>query len=187
MSNAPQPSRREEFEIALICGLPLEYDAVSLLFDEFWDEDGDRYGRVAGDLNSYTTGSIGKYNVVLALLPHMGKVNAASATASIRSSYTGLRLALLVGICGGVPKKGDDEDEILLGDVIVSKTIVQYDFGKRYPDKFARKDAVEDNLGRSNKDIRGLFAILETELGAERLQQRTVHHLKMLQASAIHK
>src|SRR5262245_33230939 len=123
MSNPPQPSRREEFEIALICALQLEYDAVSLLFDEFWDEDGDRYGKATGDLNSYTTGRIGKYNVVLALLPRIGKVNAASATASVRSSYTSLRLALLIGICGGVPKKGKDEDdEVLLGDVVVSKT-----------------------------------------------------------------
>jgi nucleoside phosphorylase len=76
-----------------------------LLFDEFWDEDGDRYGRAVEDQNSYTTGRIGKYNVVLALLPQMGKVTAASSTASIRSSYTCLRLALLVGICGGFQKR----------------------------------------------------------------------------------
>lgn len=188
MSNPPRPSRREEFEFALICALPLEYNAVSLLFDKFWDEDGDHYGRAAGDPNTYTTGCIGKYNVVLALLPYMGKVNAASATASIRSSYTGLKLALPVGICGGVPKKGEGEDdEVLLGDVVISKTIVQYDFGRRYPNMLARKDTVDDNLGRPNKDIRSLLATLETELGLERLQQRTAHHLKMLQASAIRK
>jgi nucleoside phosphorylase len=180
-----QPSRREEFEIAIICALPLEYNAVSLLFDEFWDEDGDHFGRAAGDPNNYTTGRIGKYNVVLALLPHMGKVNAASAAASVQSSYTGLRLALLVGICGGVPKKGKGEDdEVLLGDVVISKTIVQYDFGRRYPDKFVQKDTVGDNLGRPNKDIRGLLAALETDIGLERLQQRTAHHLKELQVSA---
>jgi nucleoside phosphorylase len=186
MSNPLQPSHREEFEIALICALPLEYDAVSLLFDEFWDEDGDRYGRAAKDPNNYTTGRIGKYNVVLALLPHMGTVGAASAAASVRSSYTGLRLALLVGICGGVPKKGKGEDdEVLLGDVVISKTIVQYDLGRRYYDKFVRKDTIEDNLSRPNKDIRSLLAALETDLGLERLQRRTAHHLKELQVSAI--
>jgi nucleoside phosphorylase len=188
MIGPPQPSRREEFEFALICALTLEYNAVSLLFDEFWDEDGDRYGRAAGDPNTYTTGRIGKYNVVLVLLSHMGKVNAASAAASVRSSYTGLRLALLVGICGGVPKKGEaEDDEVLLGDVIISRTIVQYDLGRRYPHMFARKNTVEDNPGRQNKDIRGLLATLETELGLERLQQRTADHLKILQASAIRK
>jgi len=188
MSDPPRPYRREEFEIALICALPLEYNAVSLLFDEFWDDDGDRFGRASWDPNTYTTGRIGKYNVVLALLPQMGKVTAASAAASVRSSYTGLRLALLVGICGGVPRKSEGEDdEVLLGDVVVSKTIVQYDFGRRYPHMFSRKDTVEDNLGRQNKDIRSLLVALETELGLERLQQRTAHYLKMLQANAIHR
>ena len=65
---ASRPSRREDFEIAIVCALPLEYDAVSLLFDEFWDGEGDQYGRAAGDVNYYTTGCIGKHNVVLALL-----------------------------------------------------------------------------------------------------------------------
>ena len=142
-----KPSRREDFEVAIICALPLEYDAVSLVFDEFWDEDGDPYGRAVGDVNHYTTGRIGKYNVVLALLPHMGKANAASAAANIRSSYNCLRLALLVGICGGVPQASDNS-EILLGNVIISKSIVQYDFGRQYPDKFIRKDTVEGNLSR---------------------------------------
>lgn len=179
-----KPSRREDFEVAIICALPLEYNAVSLAFDEFWDEDGDQYGRAIGDVNSYTTGRIGKYNVVLALLPQMGKANAAGAAASIRSSYNCLRLALLVGVCGGVPRAGDD-GEILLGDVIISKNIVQYDFGRQYPDKFVRKDTVEDNLSRPNKDVRNLLATFETELGLERLQQRTAYFLKQLQANAM--
>jgi nucleoside phosphorylase len=180
-----RPSCREDFEIAIICALPLEYNAVSLVFDEFWDEDGDQYGRAAGDPNSYTTGRVGKYSVVLALLSHMGKANVAGATASIRSSYGGLRLALLVGICGGVPRAGDgEENEILLGDVIVSTTIVQYDFGRQYPDKFVRKNTIEDNLGKPNKDVRNLLVMFETDLGLERLQQRTAHFLKALQVNA---
>lgn len=56
-------------EVAIICALPLEYDAISYIFDGFWDENGDQYGRAAGDPNSYTNGRVGKYNAVLALLP----------------------------------------------------------------------------------------------------------------------
>ncbi len=67
----PRPSRREDFEVAIICALPLEYDAVSFLFDEFWDGDGDPYGRATGDRNTYTTGRISSHNVVLTLLPRM--------------------------------------------------------------------------------------------------------------------
>ncbi|RDW87359.1 phosphorylase superfamily protein [Coleophoma crateriformis] len=180
-----RPNRREDFTVAIICALPLEYNAVSLLFDKFWDEDGDHYGRAAGDPNSYTTGRIGKYDVVLALLPHMGKVNAASSAASIRSSYGGLQLALLVGICGGVPRSGmGSEEEILLSDVVISKTVVQYDLGKRYPDKFLRKNTVEDNLSKPNKDVRNLLVTFETDLGLDRLQQSTAKYLKQLQANA---
>lgn len=175
-----RPSSRGDFHIANICALPLEYDAVSYIFDEFWDEDGDKYGRAPGDPNSYTTGRVGHCNVVLALLPHMGKANAASAAASMRSSYTGLRLAILVGVCGAVPRSRDSE--ILLGDVVISKTVIQYDFGRQYSDQFVRKNAVEYNLGRPNKDVRNLVAIFETDRGLDWLEQRTAHFLQQLQA-----
>src|SRR6516162_2236315 len=179
MSDAP-PRTRDDFEIALICALPLEFSAVSLVFDQFWDKQGDRYGKAAGDTNSYRTGRVGKYDVVLALLPGMGKKNAAAAVASLRSSYTRLRLALLVGICGGVPRTRSG-DEILLGDVIISNAVVQYDFGRQYPDRFVRKDTVGDNLGKQNKDIRGLLALLEDDSVKEDLEDRTVFFLDRLQ------
>ncbi|KAF3361350.1 hypothetical protein VdG1_00959 [Verticillium dahliae VDG1] len=179
--SSQRPSRRDDFEIAIICALPLEYDAVCYIFDEFWDEDGDQYGRAVGDPNSYTTGRVGKYNVVLALLPHMGRANAAGAAASMRSSYGGLRLALLVGVCGGMPRGRDGE--ILLGDVVISKTVIQYDFGRKYPDKFICKNTVEDNLGRPNKDARNLIATFETDRGLDRLEQQTTHFLRQLQAN----
>ncbi|KAK7413539.1 hypothetical protein QQX98_007617 [Neonectria punicea] len=177
----PQPSRRDDFEVAIICALPLEYDAVSYIFDEFWDKNGDRYGRATGDPNSYTTGRVGKYNVVLALLPHMGKTNAASAAASMRSSYGSLQLALLVGVCGALPCGRDGE--VLLGDVVISKNVVQYDFGRQHPDKFVRKNTVEDNLGRPNKDVRNLLALFETDRGLDQLEQRTARFLRQLQAN----
>ena len=177
-----RPSGREDFEIGIICALPLEYNAVSLIFDEFWDEDGDPYGRAVGDHNNYTTGRIGKYNVVLALLSYIGKTNATSAAYSLRLSYGGLRFVLLVGICGGVPRVG--AEEILLGDVVISKTIIQYDFGRQYPDKSLRKDTVEDNLSKPNKEVQNLLVTFETDRGIELLYQRTASFLKELQAIA---
>ncbi|KAI0452924.1 purine and uridine phosphorylase [Xylaria acuta] len=185
VSSRTGPSRREDFQIALICALPLEYDAVTLQFDEFWDKDGDHFGRAPGDTNTYTTGRIGNYNVVLALLPNMGKAAAAGAAASFRSSYSRLKLAFLVGICGGVPGTGGNA--ALLGDVVISKTVLQFDFGRQLPKKFVIKDTADDNLGRPNKDIRSLIASFETELGSERLQKKGGEYLKDLQGAAVRK
>ena len=180
---ALRPSCRDEFEIAIICALPLEYDAVALLFDEFWDTDGDQFGRADGDHNTYKTGRVGNHNVVL-LLCHMGKANAAGAAASMRSSYRALRLVLLTGICGGVPHSG--QDEILLGDVVISNAVIQYDFGRQYPDKFVRKDTVEDNLSKYDKNIRNFLAIFNTGCGRGELRKKTAHFLKQLQAKTGH-
>ncbi|KAF4830625.1 hypothetical protein CGCSCA4_v014216 [Colletotrichum siamense] len=183
MATDQRPRRREDFRIAVLCALPLEYNAATLAFDEFFDEDGDKFGRARGDPNRYTTGRIGKYNVVMALLPGMGTVSSASAMASFRSSYTELKLALLVGICGGVPSAGT-EKELLLGDVIISKSVVQYDFGRQNPHHFATKDTLSDSLGRPNKNIRSLLASLETERTFERLERRTAEILTDIQQSA---
>lgn len=177
-----RPASRDKFEIAIVCALPLEYDAVSLLIDEFWDEDCDYYGRANGDPNTYTTGRIGKFNIVLVLLSNMGKVSAAGTSASLRSSYPGLKLMLVTGICGGVPHPEGDE-ELLLGDVVLSKCVVQYDLGRGYPDEFVMRDTVEDSLGRAPKNVRNLLAIFETNLGRDRLENMAATHLQKIQNS----
>src|ERR1700743_2283408 len=108
-----QPRNRNNFEIAIICALPLEASAVSALFDKRWDDQ--RYGKAPRDSNAYSTGVIGHHNVVLVHMPNMGKVAAATAAACLHASFPGIQIALVVGICGGAP--GED---ILLGDVIIS-------------------------------------------------------------------
>ncbi|KAJ0425354.1 hypothetical protein BJY00DRAFT_179523 [Aspergillus carlsbadensis] len=175
-----RPSTRDEFEVAIVCALPLEFNAISALVDEFWDEDGDYYGKTDGDSNMYTAGRIGKSNVVLVLLSGMGKINAAAAAANLRSSYSGLRLALVTGICGGVPYLGESE-ELLLGDVVISKRIIQYDFGKQYPDEFSMTTTVEDSLGRASKHIRSLLAVFETDLARDRLERKAAVYLQQIQ------
>jgi nucleoside phosphorylase len=176
-----RPRRREDFQIAIICALELEHDAISLRFDQFWDEGNEPYGRAPGDANTYMMGRIGKYDVVLVMLPNMGKVAAAGAASGIWSSYAGLKLAFLVGICGGVPGAG--KDELLLGDVVISKRIVQYDFGKQYPDEFSTRTTVEDSLGRASKHIRNLLAVFETDLARDRLERKAAIYLQQIQDS----
>src|SRR5947207_15703223 len=114
MTQHTQPTERGDFEIAIIFALKAEADAVEALFDKFWGDDEEMYGKAPGDPNAYTTGVIGSHNVVLAHMPGMGKNSAAAVASSFRFSFRGIKLALVVGICGGVPYGTDGE--ILLGD-----------------------------------------------------------------------
>ncbi|KAH8880200.1 purine and uridine phosphorylase [Thozetella sp. PMI_491] len=177
-----RPLRREDFRIAIICAVTVEYDAVSLIFDRFWDDDDKPFGRALGDTNTYTTGRIGKHDVVLALLPNMGTAAAAGAAASFQTSYSALSIAFLVGVCGGVPITG--ANEALLGDVVISKT-ARHSLGRQYPTTFVTKDTIEDALGRPNKDIRSLIATLETQRERRRLAQTVRGYLKDLQNAAV--
>lgn len=65
----------------------------------------------------------------------MGKVSAGTAAARLQCSYPELEVVFLAGICGGIPEvqsPNGAKREVLLGDVVVSSHMVQYDFGRRY-------------------------------------------------------
>ncbi|CCF39770.1 hypothetical protein CH063_10511 [Colletotrichum higginsianum] len=165
MASHSRRRRREDFQIAVICALPLEYDAVVFACDEIWEEDRVELRNASGDCNTYKTGRIGGHNVVLLLLPGMGK------------------LAILCGICGGVPGV-KTSNEVFLGDVVISKSIVQYDLGRKYPNRFAPKDTVEDTLGRPSQGVRSLVATFQTLHGRSDLQRRASQVLEQIQQRA---
>ncbi|KAF3935825.1 hypothetical protein ABW19_dt0207112 [Dactylella cylindrospora] len=178
MGNSPgciryPPADKNDFKIAIICALPLEADAVLSLFDVHWDIDG-RYG---SGLNAYSIGMIGRHNVVLVHMPEMGKVSAASAIATCQYKFAGIKLGLVVGICGAVPF-GKSREDILLGDVVISRGIIQYDFGKQYPNGFVRKGNQDILCG--HKDIQTFLARLETQRSRKRLQKRSSEYLSVL-------
>ncbi|KAH0530195.1 hypothetical protein TsFJ059_004852 [Trichoderma semiorbis] len=180
-----RPSHRKDFQIAIICALSLEYDAATLIVDEFWDQDGKQYGRTSGDTNIYRNGRIGMHNVVLMLLPNMGKAAVAGSAASLRTSYSNLRIAFLVGVCGGVPTVG--AHEALLGDVAIGEAIIQYDYGRQYSEEFIPKETAVATQSLPNKDIRTLLAYFKSDTGMTDLRQNTARHLKALQGAAIQK
>lgn len=169
------PKNRSGFEIAIICATKVEADAVEVTFDKVWDH---KYGKAQGDTNAYTTGVIGDHNTVIAYMPNIGKGAAGKVAGSFCSSFTGFRLALLVGICRGVPSGGaDTRKELLLGDVVISNGIVQYDFGRRLPGKFKRKDTLDDNLGRPNLEIRTYLEKLQGWMGTKTLKNNMTKYL----------
>ncbi|KAJ5942934.1 hypothetical protein N7516_003102 [Penicillium verrucosum] len=155
-----RPRDLHAFEIAIFCALGLEADAMVALFDDIWEQE-EHYKKGPSDTNSYTFGRIHQHPVVLVHMPRMGKASASSVAASLRSSFPYIRMGLLVGICGGVPFSGRGKREIILGDVIISTHIVQSDFGRLYPHTFARKNSLQDNLGRPSPEVGGFLSKLQ--------------------------
>lgn len=175
--SSSEPRHRHDFKIAIICALTLESDAVQDVFDNRWDEV--KYGKTRGDPNQYTTGVIGHHNVVVVHMPGMGKSNAAVAAANCRASFPNLGLVLVVGICGGVPFPRNGV-EIVLGDIIISDGLIQYDFGRQFPDRFVRKD---DTIARPNSEILAFLFKTKGRWGMKKLRERTAVHLEYLRNS----
>jgi nucleoside phosphorylase len=180
LSKLKQPPSCDDFGVAIICALPVEATAVTALFDEQWDHGA--LDKANTDTNQYSVGSIAECSVVLAHMPSMGKAAAATVAVHLRSSFRYLKLVLLVGICGGAPKPpGKASDELFLGDVVVSTGVVQYDLGRRFPDRFVRKDTPQDNLSKLSVEANSVLAKLRTDQGKEDFRQSVFRHLAALQ------
>lgn len=102
----------DDYTVGWICALNVEHVAAQELLDE--EHEGLEY--VPQDNNNYTLGSIGKHNVVIASLPPRG-TSVATVARDMMLSFPNVRIALMVGIGGGVPSKNHD---IRLGDIVVS-------------------------------------------------------------------
>ncbi|KAL6814484.1 hypothetical protein J3E69DRAFT_375895 [Trichoderma sp. SZMC 28015] len=174
--NHPPPRSRHEFNIAILCALPLEASVLLGLFDAQWEAE--KYGKAQIDTNAYSLGAFGPHNVVLVHMPNMGKVAAAAAATNLRASFRGIQLALVVGICGGSPF--GPSGEVFLGDVVISEGLVQYDLGRRLPNTFVRKDTPGENLPRPGPEVRATLAKLQTSRGLHRLQKAMLKHLQLL-------
>lgn len=169
------PTDRDDFPLAIICAKKIEYDAVSLLV-EWWYTFEDR--TAAGGTNMYKYGRIGKVNVAMVLLHQRGKAAAAAAAERLKTSSSKPKLILLVGICGGVPS-AVLEDEMLLGDVIVSESIVEYDFGKQGPTTFKMSVRYSDMTEAAKSVLRTL------KTNRFRLQNKARDFLSQLQQKAL--
>ncbi|KAI1061622.1 hypothetical protein LB506_011870 [Fusarium annulatum] len=120
-----------EYTIGWICALTKELIAAKAFLDVLHDPVDNA---AINDDNNYTLGSIGKHNIVIAVLPYgqHGLVNAAAALKDMTRTFSNLRAVLMVGIGGGVPGTKD----IRLGDIVVGSVgrnnsgVIQYDYGR---------------------------------------------------------
>ncbi|KAF4436036.1 nacht and ankyrin domain [Fusarium acutatum] len=123
--------KAEEYTIGWICALSKELIAAKAFLDVLHDPVDNA---AINDDNNYTLGSIGKHNVVIAVLPYgqYGLVNAAAALKDMTRTFSNLCAVLMVGIGGGVPHQKD----ICLDDIVVgsispnSGSVIQYDYGR---------------------------------------------------------
>ncbi|KIL88188.1 kinesin light chain [Fusarium avenaceum] len=177
---AHRPTSRGNFEIAIICALPIEAAAVHSLFDTHWNKDL-LLGVAIDDQNTCSLGAIGRHNVVLVHVSSMEHW-AGETLKSCAMSFPGIKLALLVGICGAAPSASDDE--IILGDVIVGEKVVQYDFGRHPPGRSLRKDMLSGSNGRLKIEITDLLAKIKERRARETLQHKMTTNLEALQGDS---
>ncbi|KAF2722643.1 hypothetical protein K431DRAFT_345405 [Polychaeton citri CBS 116435] len=116
---------------------------------------GKDYGKSEHDRSSgYTTGLIEKRPVVIASPRGIDVLNAANQAAEMSRISQNIKLAMLVGVTGGAPFTPKPEPvPIFLGDIIISTSVIHYDFGWQYTDGYKRKKGIEDILGRANQEV----------------------------------
>jgi len=171
--------RHEDYTIGIVCALPKEARAVRAAFD-FTVPSSEMLGPVEGDSNAYSYGTMGNYHVVLAHLSGMGKNSAKAAAENMARSFRNIKLCLLVGICGIVPKIA--RQEAVLGDVVVSTMVKQYDLGRLYPSGFQSKDTVASSLRKAPIEVANFISYLEA---SDELHLHTLDHLAALEQKAL--
>ncbi|ETS74038.1 hypothetical protein PFICI_13904 [Pestalotiopsis fici W106-1] len=168
--------RRDEVGVAIVCALSLEANALEPFWDEILDEKEFEVRSDGIHSITYSVVKIAHHSVVILYMPGMGGFNAAYAFASCQLVFPGIRLAIISGICGGVPFP-DKNTEVLLGDVIISDGLVSYDFGRQYPQGFERKREVADSARKMPSNISSFLSRLKTTRCHQHLIQRTACHL----------
>ncbi|KAI0817992.1 hypothetical protein GGR55DRAFT_685440 [Xylaria sp. FL0064] len=160
---ATQSRTHSDYTVGWVCALPMEQTAAIAMLDQR-HADLPKLSRLPNDNNTYTLGSIGSHNVVVACLPKgkMGTVSVAGVATQMIDAFPSIKLCLMVGIGGGVPLK------VRLGDVVVGTPIgqypgvVQWDMGKEEQgNKFTRTGSLNNppNL------LLGAAARLESDHG----------------------
>ncbi|KAH7014409.1 uncharacterized protein B0I36DRAFT_398007, partial [Microdochium trichocladiopsis] len=163
---------------AIVCALPHEAAAVRALFDHCWPAG---FGNAPFDPNAYTTGLMSGHNVVLIHLAQMGNNPAAIAAQACQQSFPNIQLVLVVGVCGGVPQCQGDT---FLGDVIISDSVLQYDFGRHYGDRLVPKTDLAGSLSRPNLKIRALLNKLRTFEEKAALRRDLQEYMSLLSSQA---
>jgi nucleoside phosphorylase len=122
MASSSNQLRCADYHVAWICPLAdVELLPARLMLDE--EHPTPPYD-THYDENTYICGTINNHAVVIATCPQgeTGNVNAGRLTGPMFKTFPNIRMAVLVGIGGGIPRPHNSEDaidDIHLGDVVV--------------------------------------------------------------------
>ncbi|RNJ52610.1 hypothetical protein D7B24_003165 [Verticillium nonalfalfae] len=131
----------DSYTIAWISALSIERAAAEIMLDETHVPP-INFTKHQTDHNIYTWGRLGEHNVVIASLEagSYGTSMAAKTASSLLASLPSIRIGLLVGIGGGIARPTDNNQDIRLGDIVVSQPdgttggVCQYDLIKAKTD-----------------------------------------------------
>ncbi|MEZ4469001.1 MAG: hypothetical protein R3F43_32365 [bacterium] len=136
---APAADPAADVRVVIVTALPLEDAAVQVVLglETEWFSPGPVQ-------RSYHLGRVpaaggGHHHIALAALPDMANNLAAVVTGHLAHHFPGHRRVILCGIAGGVPRPGESEHDVRLGDVVYSGRggVVQFDLVKEHPDATA--------------------------------------------------
>lgn len=112
----------------------------------------------------------------------MGKVSAAAVAVGLGTSFPNTKIALVVGICGGVSSGPKHKREVYLGDVILGESVDEYDFGRQYPAGFEPKSSSDGASGAPPAALQAVLRRLQLDYHCARLEELTPEFLQAIQA-----
>ncbi|KAL7958575.1 hypothetical protein V8C34DRAFT_323970 [Trichoderma compactum] len=139
-----------DFYIGIICALPREFNAVTCMLDTEYKPPFDRLPQSENTAYIFRCGRMSDHNVAVVCLPsgETGTISSATVAVMLMAKFPNIKYGLMVGIGGGSPGPGLEND-IRLGDIVVSQPgdryggVVQYDFGKTIAQgKFVRHGGI---------------------------------------------
>ncbi|KPA36793.1 nacht and ankyrin protein [Fusarium langsethiae] len=166
-------SSEDYIEVAVVCALTREYDAMSR-FGQFEEEEMEE---ITKDYGAYRYGRMDSLHLVLASPSKNGRAAMTVMATFLRSRFRNLKLVILTGICGGIPSAVTGHD-LLFGDVVVDPRRLHAG------GQVAGIKIEQDSGGCSTTWARGLRSAIETDDCLGYFKARIMDFLKQLQQAA---
>lgn len=184
MAFPSRPESRRDFKFAIICTLPHEAELIKSILDVQWDTHEPPHAHALRDQNTYVTGAIARHRIVLAY-PAKERMRSGIVARDCSRVFEGIQLSFVIGTCGIIPFGPEFGVERVLGDVVISHTLVESDLRMEPLGEYVVRDYLDyDNLGRpliENPEVRDFIVRLEDLEPRERLNRRMRRHLRGLQ------